>query len=50
MDHLMSWGGPAVVIDNGSGTMRAGFSGDEKPRLEFPSYVCQAKYENVIPS
>ena len=26
---------PAVVIDNGSWTMKAGCSGDDAPRVEF---------------
>ena len=28
-----------VVIDNGSGTMKAGFSGDENLTCEFPNFV-----------
>lgn len=27
----------AVVIDNGSGSMKAGFAGEEKPILNFPA-------------
>lgn len=30
---------PAVVIDNGSGLMKAGFSGDDAPRAVFPTFV-----------
>ncbi|RAL08790.1 beta-actin [Aspergillus homomorphus CBS 101889] len=30
---------PAIVIDNGSGYIKAGFAGDEKPRAVIPSVV-----------
>ena len=30
---------PAVVIDNGSGTCKAGFAGDDAPRAVFPAMV-----------
>jgi centractin len=26
-----------IVIDNGSGTIKAGFAGEDKPKLIFPS-------------
>jgi actin beta/gamma 1 len=29
----------AVVIDNGSGMCKAGFSGEDEPRAVFPSVV-----------
>ena len=29
----------AVVIDNGSGMVKAGFAGDDAPRAVFPSIV-----------
>ena len=29
----------AIVIDNGSGTIKAGFAGDDGPRAVFPSIV-----------
>jgi actin-related protein len=29
----------AVCIDNGSGTIKAGFAGDEAPRVIFPSLI-----------
>ena len=29
----------ALVVDNGSGMIKAGFSGDDAPRAEFPSIV-----------
>jgi len=34
----------AVVIDNGSGMVKAGFAGDEAPRSVFPSIVGVPKY------
>jgi actin len=33
-----------IVIDNGSGTCKAGFAGDEGPRSVFPSVVGHPKY------
>ncbi len=35
----------AVVIDNGSGMMKAGFAGDDAPRAVFPSIVGRPKYQ-----
>ncbi len=32
---------PAIVIDNGSGIIKAGFSGDDAPRSCFPALVGQ---------
>jgi len=29
----------AIVIDNGSGTLKAGFAGEEAPRSVFPTAV-----------
>ena len=29
----------AIVIDNGSGTCKAGFAGDDAPKVVFPSIV-----------
>ena len=37
-----------LVIDNGSGTMKAGFAGDEKPTCFFNSYVGRPKHEKVM--
>lgn len=39
-----------VVIDNGSGSIKAGFAGEDKPRVIFPNYVGQPKYTRVLPS
>lgn len=30
---------PAIVIDNGTGMMKAGLAGDEAPKVYFPSVV-----------
>jgi len=38
-----------VVIDNGSGSIKAGFAGEDKPRVIFPNYVGQPKYTRVLP-
>ena len=38
---------PAVVIDNGSGMMKAGIAGDEAPKVHFPSVVGYARYDPI---
>lgn len=38
-----------VVIDNGSGLMKAGFAGAETPKLIFPTYVGRPKHSKVMP-
>lgn len=37
-----------VVIDNGSGTIRAGYAGEDSPRCFFPSYVGRPKHLRVL--
>lgn len=37
-----------VVIDNGSGTIKAGFAGDEEPKCIFENYVGRPKYIRVM--
>lgn len=37
-----------VVIDNGSGTIKAGFAGAEEPTLIIPNYVGRPKYIRVM--
>lgn len=37
-----------IVIDNGSGVIKAGLSGDEKPKLIFNNYVGRPKYNKVV--
>ena len=37
---------PALVIDNGSGVTKAGFAGDEAPRVVFSSVVGEPRHQN----
>jgi len=37
-----------VVIDNGTGIMKAGFAGDESVKAVFPSYVGRTKHMRVM--
>eukprot|EP00392_Amoebophrya_sp_AT5.2_P014326 g14475.t1 len=37
-----------VVIDNGSGVMKAGIAGDEAPKCVFPNYVGRPKHERAM--
>jgi centractin len=37
-----------IVIDNGSGQMKAGISGESEPSLVFNSYVGRPVYEKVM--
>ncbi|KAI0002086.1 actin-related protein [Russula vinacea] len=37
-----------VVIDNGSGTIKAGFAGQDHPKCFFPSYVGRPKHTRVM--
>lgn len=41
-------GTPAVVIDNGSGMVKAGFSGEESPTVVFSSIVGRARMQAVM--
>jgi len=38
----------AVVLDNGSGMMKAGFGGDDAPRAVFPSVVGRPKHSSAM--
>ncbi|KAJ8613029.1 hypothetical protein CTAYLR_004056 [Chrysophaeum taylorii] len=38
----------ALVIDNGSGNCKCGFSGDEAPRAVFPCIVGRAKHPGIM--
>jgi centractin len=38
----------ALVIDNGSGVIKAGFGGEEQPSLLFNAYVGRPKYDKVM--
>ena len=37
-----------VVIDNGSGTIKAGFAGGDVPKIVFPSFVGKPKHPRVM--
>jgi len=37
-----------VVIDNGTGVIKAGFAGTEQPKLVFPAYVGRPKHLRVM--
>ncbi|KAI9883176.1 MAG: Actin-like protein [Watsoniomyces obsoletus] len=37
-----------VVLDNGSGTIRAGFAGEDLPKSYFPSFVGRPKHVRVL--
>lgn len=37
-----------IVLDNGSGTIRAGFAGDDVPKCCFPSWVGRPKHTRVL--
>lgn len=37
-----------IVIDNGSGTIRAGYAGEDAPRCFFPSFVGRPKHLRVL--
>ncbi|XP_016988807.1 actin-like protein 53D [Drosophila rhopaloa] len=39
---------PAVVIDNGSGVCKAGFSTEDTPQVVFPSIVGRPRHLNVL--
>jgi actin-related protein len=41
-------GDTAVVIDNGSGNIKAGLAGDDAPKSVFPSVVAYPKYEEAM--
>jgi len=41
-------GSNALVIDNGSGMVKAGFSGDDAPRACFPSIVGRPRHKGVM--
>ena len=37
-----------VVIDNGSGVIKAGFAGDQIPKCHFPNYIGRPKHTRVM--
>ena len=38
----------AIVCDNGSGMVKAGFAGDDAPRSVFPSIVGRPRHQGVM--
>lgn len=42
-------GNQPIVIDNGSGVMKAGFAGGETPHVVFPSVVGATKHTRMMP-
>ncbi len=38
----------ALVIDSGSGMIKAGFAGDDAPRALFPSIVGRPRFKGLI--
>ena len=38
----------AMVIDNGSGMVKAGFAGDDAPRAVFPSVIGRPRHVSVM--
>ena len=40
--------GQTVVIDNGSGMVKAGFAGEENPRAVFPAIVGRPQYASAM--
>ena len=41
----MSEEAPTIVIDNGSGMIKAGIAGEEAPRVVFPAIVGSPKFK-----
>jgi len=39
---------PALVIDNGSGMVKAGIAGDNQPRCVFPSIIGRPRYKGAM--
>lgn len=37
-----------VVIDNGSGVIKAGFAGDQVPKCNFPNFIGRPKHTRVM--
>ncbi|CAK9033308.1 Actin, partial [Durusdinium trenchii] len=47
--HGMIYEKPAVIIDNGSGHVKAGVAGEEAPRCIFPAVVGKPKHGAMMP-
>eukprot|EP01084_Bolivina_argentea_P065636 119646_1 len=37
-----------IVMDNGSGMIKAGFAGDDNPRCSFPTIVGRPKHKSIM--
>jgi centractin len=48
MDHDILITNQPIVIDNGSGMIKAGFAGDPIPKINFPNYVGRPKHVRVM--
>jgi hypothetical protein len=49
MIQMVQWHGSPIVIDNGTGTMEAGFAGGTAPRIVLPTVFGFMKIENGFP-
>ena len=38
----------AIIIDNGSGSIKAGLTNDDAPRVSFPSIIGRPKFKGVM--
>ena len=48
--YLASGFSAAIVLDNGTGMIKAGFAGDDAPSAVFPSLVGRPRYKGVMAS
>jgi len=48
MDNEVLITNQPIVIDNGSGMIKAGFAGDPIPKINFPNYVGRPKHVRVM--
>lgn len=48
MDNEVLITNQPIVIDNGSGVIKAGFAGDPIPKINFPNYVGRPKHVRVM--
>lgn len=46
---IMEGGQQPIVIDNGTGMVKAGFAGADKPRVVFRSCIGRTKHHRIIP-
>lgn len=48
MDNDVVIANQPIVIDNGSGILKAGFAGDQVPKINFPNYIGRPKHVRVM--